>query len=235
MNDLTISLIIPTLNAHHHFSQSPYLPEIIAKFPTLIIDSSSNDSTIEDAKKIGTDVIVIPKAEFNHGATREFARKQLKTDIVVFLTQDAFPVDANLIEKLVAPLLKNESVAVSYARQIPHDNADILEAFPRFYNYGTQPQIRSLEDIQQYGVYTFFCSNSCAAWRNSALDEIGGFKTVLTNEDYFAVADLLQKGYKIAYAPKAIVKHSHHFALWQEFKRYYETGYVRRKTPSFNN
>lgn len=231
MNDISIGLIIPTLNAHHHFSQSHYLPEIVAKFPTLIIDSSSNDSTIEDAKKMGADVIVIPKAEFNHGATREFARKQLKTDIVVFLTQDAFPVDANLIEKLVAPLLKNESVAVSYARQIPHDNADILEAFPRFYNYGTQPQIRSLEDIQQYGVYTFFCSNSCAAWRNSALDEIGGFKTVLTNEDYFAVADLLQKGYKIAYAPEAIVKHSHHFALWQEFKRYYETGYVRAQNP----
>jgi rhamnosyltransferase len=227
----TISLIIPTLNAHQHFSQSHYLPEIVAKFPTLIVDSSSNDSTVEDAKNMGADVIVIPKADFNHGATREFARKQLKTDIVVFLTQDAFPVDADLIEKLVAPLLENEAVAVSYARQIPHDNADILEAFPRFYNYGSKSQIRSLEDVKQYGVYTFFCSNSCAAWRNSALDAIGGFKTVLTNEDYFAVADSLQKGYKIAYTPAAIVKHSHHFTLLQEFKRYYDTGYVRAQHP----
>lgn len=229
--NFSIGLIIPTLNAHHHLCQSPYLPEIIAKFPTLIIDSSSNDSTIEDVKKMGANVIVIPQTDFNHGATREFARKQLKTDIVVFLTQDAFPLEADLIEKLVVPLLENETVAVSYARQIPHENADILEAFPRFYNYDTQPQIRNLDDVKKYGVYTFFCSNSCAAWRNSALDEIGGFKTVLTNEDYFAVADLLQKRYKIAYTPDAMVKHSHHFTLWQEFKRYYDTGYVRAKNP----
>jgi rhamnosyltransferase len=176
-------------------------------------------------------IVCIPQNEFNHGATREFARKQLNTDVVVFLTQDAIPACSDLLEKLAAPLLADASVAVSYARQIPHDGADIFEAFPREYNYGTEAQTRGLEDASKYGVYTFFCSNSCAAWKNAALDEIGGFKTVLTNEDYFAVADLLQKGYKVAYAPDAVVKHSHRYTLWQEFQRYFDTGYVRAQNP----
>ena len=227
----TIGLVIPTLNAQQYFARSPYLATLIKSMTALIIDSSSTDSTVAAATSLGAKVMVIPKSSYNHGATREFARKKLNVDIVVFLTQDAIPTGTDLIERLVAPLLADESIAVSYGRQIPRDGADLLEAFPRDYNYGLEAQIRGIEDIAHYGVYTFFCSNSCAAWRTSALDKIGGFNAVLTNEDYFAVAGLLQKGYKIAYAPDAVVKHSHHYTLWQEFQRYFDTGYVRAQNP----
>ncbi len=231
MND-SIHLVIPTLNAQSHFSVSLSIAKIIARFPTLIIDSSSTDDTVKMAKNMGAEVMIISQAEFNHGAIRELARKQINSEIVVFLTQDAIPLSANLIDTLISPLLNDDSIAVSYGRQIPHDGADIFEAFPREYNYGSEAQVRSMDDVAQYGVYTFFCSNSCAAWRQSALDEIGGFKAVLTNEDYLAVADQLQKGYRIAYVPDAIVKHSHRYTLWQEFQRYFDTGYVRAQFPS---
>lgn len=227
----SVCLVIPTYNSEVFFSRSPFLVDIIKTLPTLIVDSSSSDATVALARSMGAEIVVIPQANFNHGATREWARKQINSDIVVFLTQDAIPISPNLIETLVEPLLSDDSIAVSYGRQIPHDGADIFEAFPRAYNYGSEPQLRSIEDVARYGVYTFFCSNSCAAWRNSALDEIGGFKSVLTNEDYLAVADLLQKGYKIAYVPDAVVKHSHSYALWQEFQRYFDTGYVRAEYP----
>jgi len=80
-------------------------------------------------------------------------------------------------------------------------------------------------------VYTFFCSNSCAAYINTKLDEIGGFQATITNEDYFATARLLQRGYKIAYVAEAQVVHSHGYNLVQEFKRYFDTGYVRAENP----
>ncbi len=227
----TIGLIIPTLNAQQHFANSPYLSDIISRYPTLIIDSSSTDLTVATAERLGATVLTIPKASFNHGATRELARQALNTDIVVFLTQDAIPHHADLIEQLVAPLLQDETIAVTYGRQIPHSNADVFEAFPRTYNYGVEPQVRGLDDAAHYGVYTFFCSNSCAAWRSSALNMMGGFKAVLTNEDYFTVAELLVHGYKVAYVPSAIVRHSHRYTLWQEFQRYFDTGYVRAQNP----
>jgi len=232
----SIGLVIPTKNAQ---TSLPIILSILAdsstEFSVLIIDSSSGDQTVSIAKEHNAKVIVIPQADFNHGATREYARKQLDCDIVVFLTQDAIPVNAELIAKLVQPLLDNEDIAVSYGRQIAHDGADVFEAFPREYNYGNKSQVRGIQDVTQYGVYTFFCSNSCAAYKNSALDEIGGFKAVLTNEDYFAVADLLQKGYKIAYVSDAVVKHSHRYSLWQEFQRYFDTGYVRAQNPIIQN
>jgi len=232
MNKLSVGLIIPTKNAQATLGNTlSILKNSSLEFSALIIDSSSDDQTVSIAKEHNAKVVIIPQSEFNHGATREYARKQLATDIVVYLTQDAIPVRADLIANLVKPLIDQDEVVVSYGRQLAHEGADLFEAFPREYNYGNKPQIRGIEDVKKYGVYTFFCSNSCAAYKNSALDEIGGFRSALTNEDYFAVADFLQKGYKIAYAADAIVKHSHRYSLWQEFQRYFDTGYVRAENP----
>jgi rhamnosyltransferase len=202
------------------FLQSSLRPRV------LVVNSSSNDGTVEEARRLGAEVLLIPRAEFNHGATRERARRQLGTDIVVMITPDAYATDARFLEKLVAPLLSGEA-DVSYARQLPRDGAKVLESFPRFYNYPPQSHIRSLGDISRYGVFTFFCSNSCAAWRNEKLDEIGGFEPILTNEDYFAVARILKAGGRIAYVAEAEIQHSHEYTLWQEFQRYFDTGYVR--------
>jgi rhamnosyltransferase len=225
----SIGVAILTLNSKHHLSQcippfihSPLKPKI------LVVDSSSEDGSVELAQAFGVETLTIPRAEFNHGTTRELARKQLKTDIVVMLTPDAYAVDESVLEKLVKPIIKGEA-SISYARQVPHDGAGFFEAFPREFNYPPESQLRSIEDIETFGVHLFFCSDSCAAYSTQALDEIGGFSAVLTGEDTVAAAKLLRKGHKIAYTADAVVKHSHNYSLLQEFKRYYDTGYARKE------
>ena len=224
-----VGIIILTLNAEKRISQILHKIDF-KKYDVLIVDSSSVDFTVSIAKSFGCKIVIIPQQNFNHGATRENARRLLKNRVVVFLTDDAVPLNSTTIEKLIEPILKGKAV-VSYARQIPMENADIFESFPREYNYGNEFQLRSLKDIKQYGVYTFFASNSCAAWSNEALDSIGGFKSTLTNEDYFACAELLNKCYKVAYVPTAVVSHSHNYSLKEEFQRMYDTGYVRAERP----
>lgn len=228
----TVGVIIPTLNAISKINRclEPIVMSNINIEKILVADSMSNDQTVKCAKSIGVEVVIIEKGKFNHGTTRELARKQMGTEIVIYLTQDALLHSNETLHKLIEPILTNEAV-VTYARQIPNDGAGILERFTREFNYGDKPQLKSLEDVDHYGVHTFFCSNSCAAWLNSALDEIGGFKHTLTNEDYFACAELLLRGYKVAYVPEAIVIHSHNYTLKQEFQRYFDTGYVRAERP----
>ncbi|MCH7576044.1 MAG: glycosyltransferase family 2 protein [Candidatus Marinimicrobia bacterium] len=228
---MTVGATIVTLNAEGTLRDC-LTPLLGAKMldKILVVDSSSDDATVSIAREMGVEVLIIPRGSFNHGATRNVARRQLGTDIAILLTQDAFAVDAGTFERLVEPI-KESRAAVCYARQLPHDQSGIFERYPREFNYGPQSQLRGMDDIAQYGVYTFFCSNSCAAWDNTALDEIGGFPSVLTNEDYFAVARLLSKGYKIAYVAQAEAKHSHRYTLLQEFQRYFDTGYVRAERP----
>ena len=67
---------------------------------------------------------------------------------------------------------------------------------------------------------------------NSALDEVGGFPSVLLGEDTCVVARLLRKGHKIAYVAEALVKHSHRYSLLEEFRRSFDTGLARKEYGS---
>lgn len=226
MKSVGVALI--THNAAHHLPyclppliQSPLKPKI------LLVNSSSQDGTVELAKKFGVETLVIPRASFNHGLTRELARKTLQTDIVVMATPDAYAVDQNALGKLVEPLIAGEA-SLAYARQIPHENACFFESFPRFFNYPEKSHIRSIDDKELLGIFTFFFSDSFGAYLNTALDEIGGFSYVLTGEDTLACAKLLHKGHKVAYVAESLVHHSHGYSLVQEFKRHFDTGMARR-------
>jgi rhamnosyltransferase len=227
----TVGVAFITHYARHHLTHC--LPPILAsplKPRVLVVNSSSKDGTIEEAERIGAEVLVVPRDQFNHGTTRELARKHLSTDIVVMMTPDAYAQDATMLEKLIQPI-QDGLAAASYARQLPHHGADFLEAFPRTFNYPPQSQLRSLHDLATTGVYTFFCSDVCAAWDNHRLDKIGGFRHVLTGEDTLASAMLLHQGHRIAYVAEAVVRHSHAYTAMQEFRRYFDTGYARHQAP----
>lgn len=228
MHSSSIGIVIPTFQAAKHLPHclspllhSPLKPRI------LIIDSSSTDDTVAVARSMGAETLVISQRDFNHGTTREMGRQYLNTSIVVMITQDAYPASSKMLEHLIKPLLEHRA-SIAYARQLPHQGASFFAAFARCFNYPSLSHIRSLNDIDTYGIYTFFCSNSCAAYLNSALDEVGGFSSTLFGEDTIAVAKLLHRQHRIAYVAEAEVYHSHDYTLKQEFGRHFDMGLVRR-------
>lgn len=233
MENPTIGVAVITYNARHLLPYClPPLMQSKLKPRILVVNSSSTDGTIELAMQFGVETLVVPRAEFNHGTTRELARKALGTDFVVMITPDAYAEDNTVLEKLLKPLLEKKA-SLAYARQIPHKGASFWESFPRLFNYPEKSQLRSLEDVKEHGVYTFFFSDSFGAYCNLALDEIGGFSHVLTGEDTVACAKLLLKGHKVAYVSDALVHHSHDYTLMQEFRRHFDTGYARENYKEF--
>lgn len=224
---LSVGLVIPTFNAQKHLEKN--LKVIDQKQnEVLIIDSNSSDKTIEIAKKYKCNIS--SENNFNHGLTREKARKILKTDIVVFITQDAYIESQESINLLVKPI-KEGIASITYGRQIPRKNSSIFESFPVSFNYPEVSNIRSIENISKDSVYTFFCSNNFGAYLNKDLNEIGGFEYILTGEDYVACTHLLLNGKKLAYVSKAKVEHSHNFSLAENFRRYFDTGLIRGERP----
>jgi rhamnosyltransferase len=223
----SIGVAILTLNGAHHLPhclppllQSPLQPRV------LVLDSSSNDDTVKYAKEMGAETLVIDRETFNHGTTRELARRHLNTSIVVMVTQDAYAVDEHALGLLIQPLVDGNA-SVSYGRQLPHIGASYYEAFHRHFNYPEVSHSRTSSDMAKYGKYLYFCSNSFAAYSNTALDTIGGFSPVLFGEDTVAVAKLLHAGHTIAYVAEAQVHHSHHYSLRQELQRHFDIGYAR--------
>ncbi|RYM05482.1 glycosyltransferase [Sporolactobacillus sp. THM7-7] len=227
---LRVSFIIPVYNPDSTIKNilkciKLYSLQYENEVETIVIDSSSNDYSTQFLKQEDIKLIKIKKSQFNHGGTRNKAFLLSKGEFVIFLTQDAIPVNVQSFVNLLKNMQKNPSIGMSYGRQLPKKNADFFGGFARRFNYPDKSIIKSMADRKTLGIKTVFASNSFAGYRASALRSVGGFptNTILSEETYVA-ARMIKQGWSIAYEADACVYHSHNYTCLQEFKRYFDTG-----------
>lgn len=173
----------------------------------------------------------IEKTEFDHGGTRHFGAEVSEADFLVYMTQDAVPVNERLIEELLKPF-EMEGVAVAYGRQLPAPDCRFIERYTRAFNYPETDRVKSLADIDQMGIKTYFCSDVCAVYKKSVYEELGGFeRNVIFNEDMIMAARVIQAGYKVAYTAEAKVIHSHNYNPIQQFHRNFDLAVSQSDHP----
>src|SRR4030042_424006 len=223
---MNISVIIPTLNAGRLIGQllSGLLSQDLRPGEIIVIDSSSQDNTVDIAKKTGVSTRVIPRNTFNQGKTLNQAALTAAGDTLVFMTQGAIAVKNRLLRELTAPL-QEPDIAATYARQIPRPDAPLLEVFTRHFNYPEKASVKSLNDLKQLGIKTFFSSNVCSSMKRELFIKAGMFpESVRANEDMVITAKYIINGYKVAYVPEAMVIHSPNYSLLGQYRRYYNIG-----------
>lgn len=173
----------------------------------------------------------LSKKEFNHGLTRRQGVKKSDAPVFIMMTMDAMPVDEYLVERLTAPL-EREDVAAVYARQMASEESNEIERFARSFNYPEETCEKSEEDIDRLGIKTFFCSNVCAAYRRDIYENLGGFvRHTLFNEDMIYAAGAVKAGYKIVYEANARVVHSHNYTCMQQLRRNFDLGVSQAEHP----
>ncbi len=223
----SVSIIIPTCNGALH------LPELLAvlalqtvkALEILVVDSSSIDETVNLARGYGASVTEIPREAFDHGGTRSDIARQARGEYLVFLTQDALPATRDALAQLLQPLISTPGAAVCYGRQLPQPDATWAASSLRAFNYPEQSSTRTFADRGHCGLKTVFVSNSFAAYRKSALAEVGYFKNgLIFGEDTCTVGRLLERGYTSIYASEAKVYHSHNYSWPEEFRRSFDIG-----------
>lgn len=177
-------------------------------------------------------VFHIGRDEFDHGRTRHEGILMTGTPYVLFMTQDAVPVDDSLLKGLIKALDENEDVAVAYARQLPDETCNKIERLTRDFNYPDTSIIKGKEDIERLGIKTFFCSNVCAMYKKDIYMKEGGFDyPAIFNEDMVYAGHVVNAGYKIAYVAEAKVIHSHNYTGRQQFKRNFDLGVSQTVHP----
>ena len=217
-------VILPTLNAAadwDHLTAS--LLRAVRPDQVLVIDSESTDGTGKLAAGLGFRMITQPRSTFNHGATRQLGAELCPdAEILVYLTQDAILADESSIPTLLLDF-EDAAVGAAYGRQLPRPAAKPIEAHARLFNYPNLSQKRTLSSRKQLGIRAAFLSNSFAAYRRTALMEVGGFpSSVIFGEDMVTAARMLLAGYTISYCAEATVYHSHGYSCLQEFRRSFD-------------
>jgi len=240
-----VTLVIRTLNA------GPWLADLLPCLADqrrrpdelLIVDSGSSDGTVDRILAVGLRlvapdspfgqaercrIVTIPGSEFTHARSTNLGFREARGDLVVMLSQDALPLDAGWLGRLIAPMettagSDESAVAAAFGRQIARPDVFPPERWQIEVDYPAE----ALPESNRGGVL-FSNVNSVArrsAWQEEPFDE-----SLLIAEDRVWAAHQLARGRRIAYVPGAAVRHSHDYSVRATAARCEAESRVRRQS-----
>ncbi|MGI8780576.1 MAG: glycosyltransferase family 2 protein, partial [Solirubrobacteraceae bacterium] len=189
----------------------------------LVADTHSTDGSAELARSFGA--TVLPVERFSHGGTRNFLVERAAGAHVAFLTQDAVPVDAHWLARLLAGFALADDVALVYGPHRARPGAPVAVA-RELYDWFTSiapdgaPRLDRTTTPSGPDATTFFTSANGAlarwAWERAP------FRDVPYAEDQALALDMLQAGFAKVFAPEAAVIHSHDYTPLAQFRRSFD-------------
>ncbi|AAT88480.1 rhamnosyl transferase [Leifsonia xyli subsp. xyli] len=188
----------------------------------LVVDSGSTDATIGIVRSFPEVVLEqIPNSEFGHGRTRNLAAQLARGEFVAYLTHDAIPASESWLRELLAPFSLDENVVAVMGKQVPRPGCfpllkyEIRGVFAGFGpDFGTTVFYKDdfAKDEGVLGAMSFYSDVNSAARRAFLLDVLP-YRDVRYAEDQLFGRDVIEAGYKKAYAGRAAVEHSNDLTL----------------------
>ena len=209
-----ISIIIRTLNEERYLNLllEAINNQIINKrYEIVLIDSGSEDNTLNIALKHRCRILKIKKEEFSFGRSLNIACKESYGEYLVFISGHCVPVDQSWLQNLINPLLNNQA-DYTYGKQLGGKRTYLSEKriFEKYFPDNDQ--------IPQNG---FYCNNANSAIRK-VIWEKHLFNESLTGlEDMYLAKKILQRGGIIGYVSNSIIYHYHH-ENWSQVRRRFE-------------
>ncbi len=196
------SIIIRCFNEEKHIGR---LLEGIKKqtlfnqIEIIVVDSGSNDKTIEIAKLHHARIVHIKPEDFSFGRAINKGCEVANGKYFLFASAHIYPLYTNWVEKMIKPL-ENNRIALVYGKQIGNhltkysENQLFKKWFPSVSNYNqTIP----------------FCNNANAVIKNTLWQEQPYDEALTGLEDLNWASKIQEKGYKIAYEAEATIVHVH--------------------------
>lgn len=238
MIEMKATVFIPTWFGEQYLDEvlkAVFEQKVDFKYEVLLYDTSSTDKTPKIIQKYAKKhsnlrYKTLTKEEFGHGKTRDEAAKDAKGEYIVYLTQDATPAHDRWLYEMIKPFELSDSIVAVVGKQDPRPKAFPLlkgEIRSVFRNLGVDngTTIYYLDDFAktqaQYDEICFYSDVNSAARRDFLLNTIP-YKHVPYSEDQLFGRDLINAGYKKAYAARGNVVHSNDMLLSEYKKRMFD-------------
>jgi len=224
------SLIILTRNGGEHFPgllESIYSQKYGGDFEVIMIDSGSTDGTLQAAAGYPVRLLQIDPRQFHHGRTRNLGAGMALGKYLVFITQDALPLNDRWLQRLTDSFADPLTDMV-IGRQIPWDDVGPPEKFFYFYYF---PDFRLVLKQGSSADYrgNMFISNANSALKREVWQRLNFSEDMFMAEDKELARRILAGGGSIVYEPQAAVRHSHDHGLAETFKRQLDFGFAARR------
>jgi glycosyltransferase involved in cell wall biosynthesis len=240
-----ISIVILTHNGELYLRallDALFSQQIEQPFEVIVIDSSSEDFTKEIAREYNVKLYSIDKASFSHPGTRNIGVTHSSGRYIVFITQDAIPMNSSWLRELLHPFEIMPNLAASYSRQIPRSDCNPLEAKDIYTGAPCIDEVRYADlgvawqrDDYNGNIHRYIrFSNVSACYDGNLLRSNPFDERLRMVEDQEWSKRMIDKGYITYYASKSVVVHSHNFGMKEIFKRNFDYGLSFRAFLSQN-
>ena len=233
--DILISIVIPVKNGDYWLDalfRKLMAQTLFHQAEIIVIDSGSDDKSLDIASQYPVRLIQIPPSSFNHGETRNLGVRESKGKYIVFTVQDALPEKDTWLEDLLDGF-DDENVAGVCGQQIvPHepDKNPIVWFRPvngpgkTKYVFKSKEEFENLTPAEKKNYCGWDDVN--AIYRSDILKKIP-FRKIPFAEDARWAVDALSNGYSIVYTSFAKVYHYHYDSPAVIYKRVFEECYAR--------
>ena len=229
------SVVIPSLDGGERFvacATSLAKQKFHEPWEVVVIDSGSRDGSLEQFRQIIEEadipftLLEIHQTDFRHGPTRNQAIEASRGEIITLITQDAVPDDDEWLGELTKAVLQDENTAGAFGRHCAHPDHPALLAkdIDHHFTVMAKHPVRRIDNPEEYHKneqlrqLLHFFSNNNSALRRSVWKRMP-FPAVDYGEDQTWAKLALEDGYNIAYAPKAVVRHSHCYGIRETCQR----------------
>jgi len=183
----------------------------------IVVDDASTDGSLEVARARGVRVVALP-ARQGPAAARNAGAVEARSAVLLFIDADC-------------------EAAPEWCREMlrPLADADICGVYGAYRSRqtGCVARLAQAEFEERYArlerreSIDFFATHSTGI-RRSIFQQVGGFRTDLRgNEDVELAFRLSQAGYRLAFAPRAVVYHEHPNTLRSYLRTKVSRGYWR--------
>ena len=234
MKNQTVDVVIPVYHPGESFGKLLDMLGKQTRTPSKIILMIT-----ENGEKVHPEYDAVPRLEYHsvrpeaydHGGTRTSGAAFGSSGYILFMTEDAVPEGETFIERLLSGF-EDPGVAAVYARQLPRENAGPIERFTRGFNYPAESRTKRKEDLETFGIKTFFCSNVSAMYDRACFESLGGFfSPTIFNEDMLFAHKLIMSGHAVRYEASARVIHSHAYTGKEQYRRNFDLAVSQADHP----
>lgn len=164
----------------------------------LVVNDGSTDATPEIAAQRGAKVITVPNGGLSRA--RNIGWASANGDIVAYIDDDAYP-DPHWLKYLVYDLLNNDWVGVGGPNIPPQEDGPIAECVSN--SPGGPVHVLVSDKVAEH------IPGCNMAFKRESLKAVGGFdpRFTVAGDDVDLCWRLQEKGWKIGYAPSAVVFH----------------------------
>ena len=225
----TLSVVIPVKNAGEELR--PLLSMLSRQLgprrvEIVVVDSGSEDVTLDIARNFGAEIVHVPATEFSHSGARNLGADHASGEYLLFTVQDALPPSVSWLLELFEPFRRHGVVAASCGES-PRPDADL------FYRAISRYHLRFLDvDTRDRILEGPLPADPVASRKNAQLSDTAClirkdvFSRYRFRGDYGEDLDLglrlVRDGYRLAVVGSTSVIHSHNRPAYYHLKR----GYV---------